>query len=90
MSVVRSAAVTTDIYSEGLQILIVKYPRAGIVNQEIHEIIRINVRLPERAMGDCVRRSPPSKRVSGVSLELLDRYVSAGDSWIASMFDGSR
>ena len=32
--------VTTDIFSEGLQIPIVKYARAGVVNQEIHEIIR--------------------------------------------------
>jgi N-methylhydantoinase B len=44
--------VTTDIFSEGIQIPIVKYQRAGVVNQEIVDIIAMNVRLPERAMGD--------------------------------------
>jgi N-methylhydantoinase B len=44
--------VTTDIFSEGIQIPIVKYQRAGVVNQELVDIIAMNVRLPERAMGD--------------------------------------
>ena len=44
--------VTTDIYSEGIQIPIVKYQRAGVVNQDLVDIIAMNVRLPERAMGD--------------------------------------
>src|SRR5438552_3837330 len=44
--------VTTDIYSEGIQIPIVKYARAGVVNQDLVDIIRMNVRIPERAMGD--------------------------------------
>lgn len=66
--------VTTDIYSEGLQIPIVKYARAGIVNQEIHEIIRINVRLPERAMGDLRAQVTAIKTGERRFLELLDRY----------------
>ena len=44
--------VTTDIWSEGLQIPIVKYRSAGVVNQDLLDIIAINVRLPERALGD--------------------------------------
>ena len=44
--------VTTDIYSEGIQIPIVKYQRAGVVNQDLIDIIAMNVRLPERALGD--------------------------------------
>ncbi len=44
--------VTTDIYSEGIQIPIVKYQREGVVNDDIVEIIRMNVRDPDRAMGD--------------------------------------
>jgi N-methylhydantoinase B len=43
---------TTDIYSEGLQMPIVKVYRDGEVNQDIIDIIEMNVRLPERAMGD--------------------------------------
>ncbi len=43
---------TTDIFSEGIQIPIVKYQKAGVVNQDLVDIIAMNVRLPERAMGD--------------------------------------
>ena len=43
---------TTDIYSEGIQIPIVKYQDRGKVNQDLVDIIRMNVRLPPRAMGD--------------------------------------
>src|SRR5262249_239078 len=43
---------TTDIYSEGIQIPIVKYQDRGKVNQDLLDIIRMNVRLPPRAMGD--------------------------------------
>jgi N-methylhydantoinase B len=66
--------VTTDIYSEGLQIPIVKYARAGVVNQEIHDIIRMNVRLPERAMGDLRAQITAIKTGERRFLELLDRY----------------
>ena len=66
--------VTTDIFSEGLQIPIVKYARAGVVNQEIREIIRMNVRLPDRAMGDLRAQITAIKTGERRFLELLDRY----------------
>jgi len=43
---------TTDIYSEGLQMPIVKIHRKGVPNDELIAIIQTNVRIPERAMGD--------------------------------------
>ena len=43
---------TADIYAEGLQIPIVKFYRAGVLNEDINAVIRMNVRVPERAMGD--------------------------------------
>ena len=43
---------TTDIFSEGIQIPIVKYQDRGKVNQDLVDIIRMNVRLPDRGMGD--------------------------------------
>jgi N-methylhydantoinase B len=43
---------TTDIFSEGLQMPIVKIYRKGEPNEELISIIKTNVRLPERAMGD--------------------------------------
>ena len=66
--------VTTDIYSEGLQIPIVKYARAGVVNQDLVDIIRMNVRIPERAMGDLRAQITAVKTGERRFLELLDRY----------------
>ena len=43
---------TADIYAEGLQMPMVKFYRAGVVNEELLAIIQMNVRVPERAMGD--------------------------------------
>jgi N-methylhydantoinase B len=66
--------VTTDIYSEGLQIPIMKYQKAGVVNDELVEIIRMNVRLPERAMGDLRAQITAVKTGERRFVELLDRY----------------
>ena len=66
--------ITTDIYSEGLQIPIVKYQKAGVVNQDLVDIIRMNVRIPERAMGDLRAQVTAVKTGERRFLELLDRY----------------
>lgn len=66
--------VTTDIFSEGIQIPVMKYQRAGVVNEELVDIIRMNVRLPDRAMGDL--RAQIVAVTSGTRRfgELLRRY----------------
>ena len=66
--------ITTDIYSEGIQIPIVKYQKAGVVNQELVDIIRMNVRIPERAMGDLRAQITAVKTGERRFLELLERY----------------
>ena len=66
--------VTTDIYAEGLQIPILKYARRGVVNQDLVDIIRMNVRIPERAMGDLRAQITAVKTGERRFLELLDRY----------------
>jgi N-methylhydantoinase B len=43
---------TQDIYSEGLQLPIVKIFKRGVQDDELTRIIRSNVRLPDFAMGD--------------------------------------
>src|ERR1700733_1334682 len=65
---------TTDIFSEGLQIPILKYQDRGKVNQDLLDIIRINVRLPPRAMGDLRAQVTAVKTGERRFLELLDRY----------------
>ncbi len=66
--------ITMDIYSEGLQIPILKYQKAGIVNQDLVDLIRMNVRLPDRAMGDLRAQITAIKTGERRFLELLDRY----------------
>ena len=43
---------TYDIFSEGLQIPQVKYHSRGQLNRDVREFIKMNVRRPDRAMGD--------------------------------------
>jgi N-methylhydantoinase B len=43
---------TTDIFSEGLQIPILRYRDRGKVNEDLVDLIHHNVRLPSRAVGD--------------------------------------
>ena len=66
--------VTTDIYSEGLQIPIVKYQKRGVVNRDLVDIIRMNVRIPERAMGDLRAQITAIRTGERRFLELLERY----------------
>jgi len=66
--------VTTDIFAEGLQIPILKYARRGVVNQDLLDIIRMNVRIPERATGDLRAQITAVKTGERRFLELLERY----------------
>ena len=65
---------TTDIYSEGLQVPILKYQDEGKVNQDLVEIIRMNVRIPSRAMGDLRAQVTAVKTGERRFLELIERY----------------
>ena len=65
---------TTDIYSEGLQIPILKLQDRGKVNQDLVDIIRMNVRLPSRAMGDLRAQVTAVKTGERRFLELIERY----------------
>jgi N-methylhydantoinase B len=65
---------STDIFSEGLQIPILKYHDRGRVNQTVVEMIRQNVRLPSRAMGDLRAQVTAVKTGERRFLELLGRY----------------
>ena len=66
--------VTRDIYSEGLQMPFVKIFRAGKENPEITSIIRANVRVPERAMGDMRAQLASIRTGERRLLQLLRRY----------------
>ena len=66
--------ITTDIFSEGIQIPIIKYAKRGVVNQDLVDIIRMNVRIPERAMGDLRAQITAVKTGERRFLELVYRY----------------
>src|ERR1700722_6037559 len=65
---------TTDIYSEGLQMPIVKIYRAGVPNEELIAIIKTNVRLPERAMGDFRAQVAAVRTGERRFLEMMQKY----------------
>ncbi len=65
---------TTDIYSEGLQIPILKYQSAGVVNRDLVDLIAMNVRIPELALGDLRAQVTALKTGERRFLELLQRY----------------
>jgi N-methylhydantoinase B len=65
---------TTDIFSEGLQIPILKYQDRGTVNADLVAVIRQNVRLPSRAMGDLRAQVTAVKTGERRFLELVERY----------------
>src|SRR6266700_8129601 len=65
---------TTDIFAEGLQIPIVKYQDRGKVNEDLVDIIRQNVRLPSRAVGDLRAQVTAVKTGERRFLQLIERY----------------
>src|SRR5712692_1803852 len=65
---------TTDIYEEGLQLPIVKIYREGVLNDELVEIIKANVRFPDLAMGDFRAQVAAAKTGERRVLHLLQRY----------------
>src|SRR4249920_1805144 len=66
--------ITRDIFSEGLQLPFVKHFRAGVENTEITDIIKANVRVPSRAMGDLRAQLSALRTGERRVMQLLKRY----------------
>src|SRR5581483_7102365 len=66
--------ITRDIYSEGLQMPIVKIFKRGVQDQELTELIRTNVRFPNLAMGDFRAQIASIRTGERRFLDLLARY----------------
>ena len=81
---------TTDIFSEGIQIPILKYQKAGVVNQDLIDFLHMNVRLADRAMGDLRAQLTAIKTGERRFLELVERYGRADvEASIAAIMDQS-
>jgi N-methylhydantoinase B len=74
---------TQDIYSEGLQLPIVKIFKRGEQDRELTDVIRMNVRFPELAMGDFRAQVASIKTGERRFLDLLRRY--GRDAVVASI-----
>jgi N-methylhydantoinase B len=81
---------TRDIYSEGLQLPIVKIFKRGVQDDELTRLIEMNVRFPRRAMGDLRAQIAAIRTGEARMLRLLQRYgKQAVTGSIADMFDRS-
>src|SRR5262245_66258370 len=69
--------ITRDIYSEGIQIPFVKIFKAARQDPEITSIIRANVRLTERGMGDFSAQIASIRTGERRVVWLLQRYCNA-------------
>jgi N-methylhydantoinase B len=65
---------TEDIYSEGIQIPVVKIYKRGVQDDEITRIIANNVRFPELALGDLRAQVSAIRTGESRTSALLDRY----------------
>ena len=66
--------ITTDIYAEGLQVPILKLQRAGELNKDLIDIVAMNVRMPERALGDLRAQLTAVRTGERGFLALIERY----------------
>jgi N-methylhydantoinase B len=63
-----------DTYEEGLQLPILKFMRAGQPNDDLHRIIRGNVRSPDEVMGDLYSQMAGDAVGGQRLLEFMDEY----------------
>lgn len=63
-----------DIYSEGLQMPFVKAWKRGVMDEEIIDIIKINVRRPDHAMGDMRAQVAAVRTGERHLLEIVRKY----------------
>lgn len=69
-----NASDSTEVYQEGLRIPPLKLFERGVVNRTLEEMIKINVRVPDRVWGD-IRSQYAACQVGQRGLEkLIDRY----------------
>jgi N-methylhydantoinase B len=66
--------ITRDIYSEGLQLPFVKIFKAGVQDRELTSIIRMNCRVPERALGDFRAQVAAVRTGERRLYDLLNKY----------------
>jgi len=69
-----SAADSTEIFQEGLRLPPVKLYEKGQPNAALHEVIGLNVRMPESMLGDLAAQSAACRIAERGMLDLVQRY----------------
>ncbi|MCY4071447.1 MAG: hydantoinase B/oxoprolinase family protein [Chloroflexi bacterium] len=64
-----------SLYEEGLAIPLMKLFKAGDVNQELIDIIRANVRVPDQVIGDIYAQQVGNQVGARKLIEMLDEYA---------------
>jgi N-methylhydantoinase B len=68
------SAINADMYEEGLQIPITKIVREGVLNHELVELIRKNVRVPDQVVGDLMANVAATEVGCRELLAFMDEY----------------
>jgi N-methylhydantoinase B len=63
-----------EIFQEGLRLPIVKFVEGGVPNQALWDVIALNVRTPEKVLGDLQAQMAACKSAEREMIELFARY----------------
>lgn len=83
-----NASDSTEIFQEGIRIPVIKLYERGRVNETLERLIALNVRLPERVLGD-LKAQYAACQIGGRELaKLMDRYGAATvQAYMAELLD---
>lgn len=68
------SATAREVYEEGLRLPVCMLARGGVVNEEIVELVRQNVRVPEQTMGDLMANMACTTVGGRMLNEFMDEY----------------
>jgi N-methylhydantoinase B len=71
---VGNSATPVEIYEEGLRFPVCKLANAGVVDDELLEIIRMNVRVPDQVIGDVMANVTCNEVGGRLLLEFMNEY----------------
>lgn len=68
------SATAREIHEEGLRLPVCMLARAGVLNEELLDIVRANVRVPEQTLGDLLANQACTHVGARMLVEFLDEY----------------
>lgn len=68
------SATATEVYEEGLRLPVCKLSKGGRLNEELLELIRTNVRVPEQTVGDLMANITCNEVGARLLIEFMEEY----------------